>query len=770
MEMKFSYRVLYLGLFLFQILASILILKNLDIFGIVPIFLLTYFLVFPGFLLLRLLGIHLSSRFNQVIHSVGLSLSIFMFGGLFLNMLLPLIGIQKPLTQLNIILFLNIFVFIIGFISYSKEGKKIFYFHIGNVDIKNILFSIIPVLFIIQALAGAQTLNNGGSSLISIALLIEIIFYCLITALLGDRLNKKIIHPLSLFSISASILLMLSMRSYHVAGFDINQELYVFQLTKRLAVWSMSNYQNAYNSCLSITILPTMLSFLAKINDEYIFKLLYPLIFSLAPVSMYYIVKNFAKEYIAFLSVLIFIFQPSFILEIAMLARQEIGLFFLVLLLFVFFLNKLSNGKKIFLFIIYYFSLVVSHYSTTYITLLLFLMLFVITIMRRILKTPFLKVLKIGKIKAYKTNNIKTNTLLSWKLITMMLIFTFLWNSTLTNNTKGLVYVFRNTLNNMSKVFSNDLKSSSVLAAIWNRQEQFTAQDVVNYSTETTNKYRSSKLYINKYDQDKYSSYTAKPFYSKITPYNKYIDDSIFYIYPLISVFLKISMAVGFIYLLLHKSGKKIVTIEYKFLCLISLMLIALFMVLPFISLSYNFERVIQQTLTLLALPVILGLYFFFRMLFIQKEKLIFFLSLLIILIYFIFPSGLFNQFVGGFAYLQFNNFGEYYDLYYFHNSEKSSLQWLSYNHDKNSYIYADEYAKLRFLPYSSITQNIITDILPSVIDKNAYVYSDYSNTINSLVIAKDKNSKEISYNFPSDFLNKNKNKIYSNGYSELFK
>jgi uncharacterized membrane protein len=394
-RMKCSHRMSYLGLLLLQIWASALILLHCDFLGIASVFLLTYFLVFPGFLLLRLMGISLSSRFNQLVHSVGLSLSIFMFGGLFLNTLLPLIGIPKPLTQLNVILFLNVCVVGIGFVSYSKEKQKRWEFQAQVNDVKTILLSIIPILFIVQALAGAQTLNNGGSSSISVGLLIEIILYCLVIALLGDRFNRKTVYPLALFSISASLLLMLSMRSYHVVGFDINQELYVFQLTKRSMLWSMSSFQNAYNSCLSITILPTMLSYVSGINDEYVFKLLYPLIFSFAPVGMYYMVKGLANENIAFLSALVFIVQPSFILEMPMLARQEIGIVFLVLLFSVLFSNRLPEGKKATLLVVYYFSLVVSLYSTTYIAMFSFLMLFVITTIRRILKTSFPTALKI---------------------------------------------------------------------------------------------------------------------------------------------------------------------------------------------------------------------------------------------------------------------------------------------------------------------------------------------------------------------------------------
>ena len=97
------------------------------------------------------------------------------------------------------------------------------------------------------------------------------------------------------------------------------------------------------------------------------------------------------------------------------------------------------------------------------------------------------------------------------------------------------------------------------------------------------------------------------------------------------------------------------------------------------------------------------------------------------------------------------------------------------FNKFKESYynpktiVYADKYAELKFLPFSNITQNIITDLLPSTIDKNAYVYSSYANTIDRRTFAYYKHH-ELSYNYPHQFLGENKNKIYSNGYSEIFK
>jgi uncharacterized membrane protein len=331
----------------------------------------------------------------------------------------------------------------------------------------------------------------------------------------------------------------------------------------------------------------------------------------------------------------------------------------------------------------------------------------------------------------------------------------------------------------MSEAFRSDFlrnKSAAVVTAISSRQEQSKTQDVANYSIETTREYQSSRPDITRYDQATYSNYVALPTYSTTIPYARYFGQSIFHVYSCISIFLKISMLLGFTYLLLHRTGKTIATIEYRVLCSISLVLILAFTLSRFLSLAYNFERLVQQSLILLALPMILGLSFIWRVLSIRPREPIFVLSLSTILIYFLFTSGLVWQFAGGPAYLQLNKFGAFYDRYYFHNSEHSSLQWLSDHHDKASFVYADEYAMIKFLPYSSITPHstregyIMTDIIPSAIDKNAYVYASYSNTTDKLAVVFDKSAREISYNFPSEFLNQNKNRVYSNGYSEIFK
>ena len=118
---------------------------------------------------------------------------------------------------------------------------------------------------------------------------------------------------------------------------------------------------------------------------------------------------------------------------------------------------------------------------------------------------------------------------------------------------------------------------------------------------------------------------------------------------------------------------------------------------------------------------------------------------------------------------MQLNNFGEQYDEVYVHETEIKSANWLSNNSNYRAPVYADKRAVYRlWLSDKMIEKEIILNILPFAINKDDYVYSSYTNSVKKRVFA---NLRErISYNFPTSFLNKNKNKVYNNGGSEIFK
>ena len=190
---------------------------------------------------------------------------------------------------------------------------------------------------------------------------------------------------------------------------------------------------------------------------------------------------------------------------------------------------------------------------------------------------------------------------------------------------------------------------------------------------------------------------------------------------------------------------------------------------LPFASIGYDTMRTYQQVLIILSLPAVLGSLAIFK--FLKKESLKTFTVSIIFIFYFLFISEFIPQLIGGtHSSMQLNNFGSGYDELYVHKSEIKSADWLFKGTGNKDMIYADVRAVNKLYSLTNTdTDRIENSIFPYTIDKRAYIYSSYTNTIKKIAFVSTKGSV-ISYNFPTEFLNQNKNKIYNNGESEIFR
>jgi len=293
--------------------------------------------------------------------------------------------------------------------------------------------------------------------------------------------------------------------------------------------------------------------------------------------------------------------------------------------------------------------------------------------------------------------------------------------------------------------------------------------DVKDYRDNITKEYRTNKTWINFYSPEKYAGYAIEPRYPKsISPPNIKVRIISNYLTKISGIFLEICIFIGSFYLLFFQLKKQEIHEEYIIMSLGSTFILGIVILVPYVSIAYNAERVYQQSLVLLSLPAILGILVVFK--FLKNKKIIFLLLTIILIWCFLTPSGFTSQIVGGTPQMNLNNFGEGYDRFYTHESEVKSLEWLSKYYNQKDMIYLDRYATLKAYYFSRINKkNIINDILPSTINKNSYVYSSYVNTIDKRTFIFYK-LKVMSYNFPTEFLNNNKSKIYNNGSSEIFK
>ena len=140
----------------------------------------------------------------------------------------------------------------------------------------------------------------------------------------------------------------------------------------------------------------------------------------------------------------------------------------------------------------------------------------------------------------------------------------------------------------------------------------------------------------------------------------------------------------------------------------------------------------------------------------------------MIFIYYFLTYAGVTSQISGGTLNMNLNNAGEEYERFYIQEGEKDSAVWLSKSALPDSVIFADWYGWLRLQAFTKISRGIMTELYPGIMDVNGYVYATFANEVkgNARVIY----GKSMVYNFPNEFLNSNKNLVYSNKSSAIYK
>jgi len=770
--MKLTKNKFFFGILIFGLIVNLLVFFDIQYLYLRAIFSFILLTTVPGLLIMLMLKIREVDFWEYLVYTIGLSVAFLMFGGLFINWVLPLIGIYKPLSTVPLLISFDIFLLIFWIIALKRNNKIYLKVEPPRLDLINKSFLIIPIIFPILSILGAITLNNHGPNYLPLIVLGGIAIYVFFVALLRKKLNKNI-YPWSIVMVSLSLLLATSLRSWYVSGVDINLEYYIFQLIKEKQYWNLQLFSHAYNACVSVSILPTILSTFIKINNQYIFKLIITIIFSLTPLVVYLFLKKFTHEILAFLAVFFFISQPAFINWASIPIRQEIALLFFALTLLVLFNENFNQTLKNSLFIIFGFSMVVSHYTTNYLAILLFVFSYLIYLVLRKTKDkkPFLIIYKKLNLKEKVEKSANKVNSLNGIMIVILIIFTLLWNSILPNNSfNNLIDFTYQTVQNMDKIFSEVLSKTGSINTQWNIFYYGSKDNNLllrNYIKDAALEYQN-KSHLSLYPRTTYENYQPIVKYAKGARPETAPVPKLFIFINLIRILIKVFIIVGVLWLLFTKSKKGTDNTEYIIMTLFGLFLLGVITILPLTPIFYEFGRTYQQMLVILSLPAVLGGLLIFK--FLKKNIRLLFI-LIIFILYYSYNSGLIPyNIVGAEVSLQLHNFGDMYDKLYVHKTEVKSSEWLFNNRSNNEFIYADERASYKLWFSSKIDiKKIIRDVFPPVIDKKAYVYSSYTNTIEKRGFVHIEGST-IGYNFPSDFLNQNKNNIYNNGSTEIFK
>ena len=345
------------------------------------------FITLPGILILHVLRLNKLEFVKKIVLVIGLSVAFIMFMGLLLNSFYPLV--LKPLSLVPVLILFNAALLILALAAYLRNTND---FHLNeflnlkiNLNGKLISPLIFPALFPFMAIFGTYLMNSTQNNVILLAMLFLIPVYIIVITILKDRIHAAT-FPFALWTISLSLLLMHGLTSSYLMGRDVHYEYYSFQLALQGFHWDINSYLNPYNACLSVTILPTILQSLSNLNSEYIFKI-FSLIGSFIPLAVYVVSKKYLENKYAFFAALLFSFQLFFVYLLGA-VRQEVAILFFFSAIMVLFADDINKNIKKILFVIFMFSVVVSHYTTAYISFVLVL---------PVLLLPFFKGLIVNK-------------------------------------------------------------------------------------------------------------------------------------------------------------------------------------------------------------------------------------------------------------------------------------------------------------------------------------------------------------------------------------
>lgn len=426
-----------------------------------------YISFIPGMLILRILRLNLKSRIDTILFSAGLSIAFFMFVGLVVNELYPLIGVSKPLSILPLSVTIGNILLVMSFFSYKRDDSGCpFSLPSINQVLRALLLTGIPILAILGAL-----LTN---SLILLLMVVAVVVLVIVTVF-SRKLIPFELYGIVILIIAVSLMFQREFISRHLLGWDVFGEFYVFRLTNTNSLWNAAISTPApellnYNAMLSVTILPTIYSNLLNMQGELIFKVVYPLLYSLVPLSLYQMYKQEFGKPTAFLSAFYFVLFPRFYGEER---RQIIGELFLVLLIFSILKRNMNPRKKQIILCIFGAALVVSHYSISYIFMFCILFAWV-----------FMFIMK--KLSPTKWNPRKRNVVTA-SFVLLILAFNFSW-----------AFVSSSPINNLFELASHILTSFTTgflsVETRGERVSEFVAPDFSNMSLTYKTDYIINKI------------------------------------------------------------------------------------------------------------------------------------------------------------------------------------------------------------------------------------------------------------------------------------
>ena len=664
----------------------------------------------PGLLILQILKLNRIESTEKFVLSVGLSVSFVMFFGLLLNNSSLGFDYETPLATSPLLISFNIAFVILVIIGYKINKEPIFSLPKFNLSTPEKAFIIVPILFPALSIFGTNLMNTTDNNILLMLTLFLIPIYVIFVCFFNQKFPKRL-YPVVIFLISISLVLMFALRSNHIIGADRHVEYYFFQTTLNDLYWDITG-RSILDACLSISLLPAIYQSILNTSEEYLYKILVPMMISILPLIIYLLSKRYIDELYAFLASFFLMSQYIFAFPGG---RTQVALLFFALAMLVFFSEGIDVLSKKLLFVIFMLSCLVSHYSTTYIFFVIMLGSFL--------------ALKIFSTRYY------FKMFITATLVFLFFTTIFLWYGQVTGTafTFGIFFI-KDTLISLQNFFIIESRSGPMQRIIG----MGIMQDVISFQIEFILTWIAF-------------AFIAIGIISMVKRYKEMI------ILPAIK-----SLKPEFL--------KRRFEIEYFVIALACSGLLGVTVAVPYLSVGYDLNRIYNMAAVILSFFFVMG-----GMILSKYLKVRAYVVILVILIpCFLCALGPMHSIFGYPRSIVLNSEGKLYDMYCTHDQESCGARWLgNYVNYATEGIYrrgiyaADYYGGLRLTSQGAIPQSAIDTWTFGKHEKiNGPIYLSFTNIVNGEL----KNNGEICNMTDYQDVLTEKNKIYDSGCSRIYR
>lgn len=733
----------------------------------------------PSLLFFRLNPARWRDRVDRLLISVALAVLFDLAVGVALNGIGPLLGRSRPLTATGIVAATDAALLLLAGVTFSfapaVARRRLRVPATTGTDLA-LLSGGAGV--VVLAVAGAIRLDNGlGGGVTHAGLGLACVV--MTTGYALRRRTSAGVLETTLYLLALGLLLMTSLRGAYTTGHDVQHEMFVFRQTSEAAHWVASRH-DAYNACLSITVLPTLLQHWTGVSDVMVFKVLTQLLYALVPVLVYRFVLRFTTSSIAIVSTIWFVGFVGFLQDMPMLNRQEIGFLFFLAAVMTLYVGDTSVRARRIWFVVFAAGMVTTHYSTTYFAIGSLAAAYGLQLLYRLLLSwrvhapgtmPRLAIFRVDPRGA-------------WPLSALVLIAlaagTFAWTTAVTHTSSGVMADVRAAVD-AAIGRGSDARSPEANFALLPVGSHVDATrayaDLDHLAGDARNRdpgayYADAPSGAGRLPEVPQRQQPLTALGRDLQQTGLDVNDANRAIRIGLGIALQLLLVIGMLTILFARRRLPVQRADITLLGTGMVILTVVQLALPALSLQYGVGRSFMQSLMVLGPVVVIGSRSVFAVL--RRGAMpaaaalgVFFLAS---------STGVLTQATGGYyPQLHLNVAGDYFDRYYTSAADVATLNWLS------SHVIAGQstYPNIQMDPsmynkslsiFPPVTPlRASTTIYPSVINKDSYVVLGGANVAQQKTeITVD--GYELWYRYPLEFLDAKKNLVYATGSTRVYR